>query len=242
MDDLEEAISCQRQALGLFPQGHPKRSSSLNDLAGALFTHFEQSESRSNDDLLDAAKYLSEAKDILPIEHPRQSIVGSSLASILLVQSDIVSKSDESLRLITKAFELFEHAADHSSASAKIRFDAAVIWAREAHYRDHPSAVHHDAYTKSLTLLGRCLIMASTIESQQNLLVAVPKSLALDAVSCSINQGDLRTAVELLEQGKAVLLWSKLRGHRHPLDNLRTIDKELFDQFEILSGSTRMSC
>ena len=27
-----------------------------------------------------------------------------------------------------------------------------------------------------------------------------------------------------------------MRGYRHPLDKLRTIDKELFDQFEILSG------
>ena len=35
-----------------------------------------------------------------------------------------------------------------------------------------------------------------------------------------------------MEQGRAVL-WSKLRGYRHPLDKLRSID---FDQFETLSG------
>ena len=38
-----------------------------------------------------------------------------------------------------------------------------------------------------------------------------------------------------MEQGRAVL-WSELRGYRHPLDKLRSIDKELFDQFETLSG------
>ena len=85
------------------------------------------------------------------------------------------------------------------SASAKIRFDAAVTWAREAHRRENPSAVH--AYTKSLTLLGRCL--TPTIEFQQNLLAStVPKSLALDAVSCSINQGDLRTASSYWNKGR----------------------------------------
>ena len=101
-------------------------------------------------------------------------------------------------------------------------------WARDAHRREHPSAVH--AYTKSLTLLGRRLILALTIEFQQNLLTTIPKALALDAASNSINRGEFKFAIELLEQGRAVL-WSKLRGYKHPLDKLRTIEKELFDQF-----------
>ena len=134
---------------------------------------------------------------------------------------------------MAEAFELFEHAANHSPASAKGRFDAAVTWAGEAHRRDHQSAVH--AYTKSLTLLGRRLILAPTLESQQSLLASVPAALALHAASCSINRGEFKSAIELLEQGRAVL-WSKLRGYRHPLDKLRTIHKELVDQFETLSG------
>jgi tetratricopeptide (TPR) repeat protein len=182
MDDLEKAITCHRQALTLRPHGNPNRSSSLNNLANAVLTRFEQL--RSNEDLLDAVKYLSEAKTILPTGHPRQLTIVSSLAAILLIQCDNnrVSKRkkrryDENLRMINKAFELFEQAADHSPASAKDRFDTAVRWARVAHRRDHPSAVH--AYTKSLTLLGCRLTMAPTIEFQQNLLATVPKALAL---------------------------------------------------------------
>ena len=87
----------------------------------------------------------------------------------------------------------------------------------------------------SLTLLGRRLILAPTIEFQQNLLATVPKALALDAASNSINRGEFKSAIELLEQGRAVL-WSKLRDYRHTLDKLRTIEKELFDQFVTLSG------
>ena len=198
-----------------------------------MYTRFKHS--RSNNDLVDAVKYFSEAKNILSTGHPHQSITESSLASIFLIQSDIVSKSDasESLHMMTKAFELFKHAADHPPASAKDRFDAAVRWARNAHCREHPSAVH--AYTKSLTLLGRRLILAPTIESQQNLLATVPRALALDAASSSINRGEFRSAIELLEQGR-ILLWSKLRGYRHPLDKLRSINKELSDQFDALSG------
>ena len=222
---LEEAITCHRQALALRPHGHPYRSSSLYNLANAVSTRFKQL--RITEDLEDAVKYLSEAKHILPTDHPFQLTVGSSLASIHLIQCDIVPKSDKNLYK-TKAFELFDHAANHSPASAKDRFHTAVLWAREAHLRGHQSSLH--AYTKSLTLLGHRLILAPTIESQQNLLATVPKALALNAASSSIDQGDFRSAIELLEQGRAIL-WSKLRGYRHPLDKLRTIDKELFDQF-----------
>ena len=134
---------------------------------------------------------------------------------------------------MTEAFETYEHAANHSPASAKIRFDAAVIWAREAHRRGHQSAVH--AYIQSLTLLGPRLILTHNIESQQKLLASVPKALAADAASCSINRGEYKFAIELLEQGR-VILWSILRGYRHSLDKLRIIDKELTAQFETLSG------
>jgi tetratricopeptide (TPR) repeat protein len=231
MEDLDEAITCHHQALALRPLGHPGRPSSLHLLAGAMTIRFRHS--RSNNDLLDAVKHCSEAKNILPTGHPHQSTFGSNLASILLIQCDIIPELDESLRTMTNAFEVFEQAVNHSPASVKGRFDDAVRWAREAHHRDHLSAVK--AYTKSLTLLGRRLVLAPTIESQQNLLATVPKALALDAASCSINRREFRSAIELLEQGRAIL-WSKLRGYRHPLDELRTIDKELFDQFVTLSG------
>jgi hypothetical protein len=53
MEDLVEAITCHRQALTFHPLGHPNRPSSLIILANAV------PQSKSNDDLLDAAKYLS---------------------------------------------------------------------------------------------------------------------------------------------------------------------------------------
>ena len=106
--------------------------------------------------------------------------------------------------------------------------------AREIHCRELTATTH--AYTKALTLLDCRLILTPTVEFQQKHLATIPKTLALNAASSSISRGEFsRSAVELLEQGRAVL-WSKLRGYRHPLDKLRTINKELFDQFETLSG------
>ena len=229
IEDMEEVIACYRQALALRPHDHPDRSFSLCHLGLDMTHRFKQL--GSYDDLLNAVKCFSESRNILPTGHPPQSLAVSNLAFIFLILSDTVSESDEK----TKAFQLFEHAANHSPASAKYQFDAAVTWATAAHSRGHQSAVH--AYTRSLTLLGRRLVLAPTIESQQSLLASVSKELAFEAASSSINRGEFRFAIELLDHGR-VVLWSKLRGYhdRHPLDKLRNIDKELFDQFETLSG------
>ena len=37
IDDLENAITCHRQALALRPHGHPYRSFSFNNLASVAF-------------------------------------------------------------------------------------------------------------------------------------------------------------------------------------------------------------
>ena len=232
-EDLEEAITCHREALSLRPHGHPHRSSSLNNLGNSMSTRFRQSGSK--DDLQDALKYLSEAKAILPTEHPGHATAGSDLALLLLMLFD-TPESDEGLRMTSESFALFERAVNHSFSSVKARFQAAVRWAREARRHKHQSSVQ--AYAQSLILLNRCLVLAPTVESQQNFLMGtdtVPKALALDAASSAIEAGELRSAVQLLEQGRAVL-WSKLRGYRHPLDELRAVDEGLADQFKAFSS------
>jgi CHAT domain-containing protein len=62
----------------------------------------------------------------------------------------------------------------------------------------------------------------------------MPRSLASDAASSAIEAGDLETAVELLEQGRTIL-WSKIRGYRHSLDNLRDVNGDLANQFDRVS-------
>jgi hypothetical protein len=75
----------------------------------------------------------------------------------------------------------------------------------------------------SLHLLDRSLILHPNVESQQHFLAKashIPRSLASDAASAAIDANELEVAVELLEQGRAIL-WSKMGGYRYPLDELR---------------------
>jgi hypothetical protein len=48
-----------------------------------------------------------------------------------------------------------------------------------------------------------------------------PRMLAMDAASCALRSGDVRLAVELLEQGRTVI-WTQMTRLRTPLDSLQT--------------------
>jgi CHAT domain-containing protein len=62
----------------------------------------------------------------------------------------------------------------------------------------------------------------------------MPRSLASDAASSAIEASNLESAVELLEQGRAIL-WSKMQGYRHPHNQLRKMDAHLADEFDRVS-------
>ncbi|KAG2151577.1 uncharacterized protein EDB93DRAFT_1138212 [Suillus bovinus] len=48
-----------------------------------------------------------------------------------------------------------------------------------------------------------------------------PSTLAVDAASCALHSGDVCDAVELLEQGRAII-WTQMTRLRTPLDSLQT--------------------
>jgi len=119
-------------------------------------------------------------------------------------------------------------------ASSKYRLAVAIHWAVVARQHHHSSVLH--AYSMSLHLLDRCLLSYPDVESQQRFLatVHIPRSLASDAASAAIDANKPEVAVELLEQGRAIL-WSRMKGYRYPLDQLRQVNRQLADDFGTLS-------
>jgi hypothetical protein len=77
MEDLEEVITYHREALTLCPPGHPNRSTSLNNLASAVLTRYEQS--GRMEDLEEAITYHREALTLCPPGHPDRSIPSTTL-------------------------------------------------------------------------------------------------------------------------------------------------------------------
>jgi tetratricopeptide (TPR) repeat protein len=83
-NDLDEAISLQRQALELFPLPHPGFSLSLNNLASALQTRFEQRGQKN--DLDEEIHLLRQAVKLQLPHHPNLSLSLNNLANALVTR------------------------------------------------------------------------------------------------------------------------------------------------------------
>jgi CHAT domain-containing protein len=234
MEDLEEAITCHREVITLRPPGDPDRCSSIINICDTLLAGYHSLS--TVDDLKQVIVHLSDARNDLPANHPWQTEIKSRLALVNLVDYNASTALEDNQHVVSTAFTLFEEAANHPTATARARFQAALHWRQEARHLKHHSILL--AYSKVLTLLDRCLVAIPTTELQQQFLRTnnlVPRYLASDAASSAIDAGQLETAVEFLEQGRAIL-WSKMRGYRHPLKDLHDVDRQLAEHFQILSG------
>ncbi|KAF8440054.1 CHAT domain-containing protein [Boletus edulis BED1] len=107
MADLDDAIVLGREALGLRPQGHPDRSTSLNDLAVALSTRYDQLGAMA--DLDDAIVLGREAFQLRPQGHPDRSTSLNNLAVDLSTrynQLGVMADLDDAIVLGREALEL----------------------------------------------------------------------------------------------------------------------------------------
>ena len=179
------------------------------------------------EDLENAIAYHREALTLRPLGHPDRSMSLNNLAIAVHSRYEKSSMVED----LEESFLLSEQAVNDLAASSKYRLTAAIQWAQRAQHHHHNSVIR--AYSMSLHLLNRCLIFYPDVDSQQKFLatVRIPRTLASDAASAAIDAEDLETAVELLEQGRAIL-WSKMKGYRYPLDPLREANRQLADALE----------
>ena len=87
MKDLEEAITCHRQALALRPHGHPDLSSSLTNLVNAVFPRFEQL--GKMEDLEAAIICHGQALALRPHGHPDRSFCLIDLANAMTLSGQL---------------------------------------------------------------------------------------------------------------------------------------------------------
>ncbi|KIJ57702.1 hypothetical protein HYDPIDRAFT_34865, partial [Hydnomerulius pinastri MD-312] len=105
-NDLDEAIQHHRAALQLTPAGHPDRSASLNNLANALSTRFEQR--GDGNDVDEAIQHHRAALQLRPAGHPDRSDSLNNLANTLLMrfsQRGDGKDLDEAIQLASTAAE-----------------------------------------------------------------------------------------------------------------------------------------
>ncbi|KAG1720338.1 TPR-like protein [Suillus lakei] len=209
--DLDEAIELHRAALLLCPPGHSDRSLSLNNLAIGLRNRFEQWGVPSD---LDEAIELHRAALLLcPPGHSDRSSSLNNLAIGLqdrFEQRGVPSDLDE-------AFQLYVQLSYLSHAVSHMDLAAAKSWVTSAEEMNHDSVLV--AYQTALTFLDQHVALLSSSSRHFDVVRMATSSLAMDAFSCSVRRGALTTAVELVEQGRA-LFWTQLARLSSPLDEL----------------------
>ncbi|KAJ7743149.1 CHAT domain-containing protein [Mycena metata] len=204
IEDLEVAISLEREAISLRPAGHPRRFSYLNDLALDLIIRFDLIKEMR--DLEEAITLFTAAKASMAETAPAQSRLDRHLAI---------------------AYLNFAHASAEPGEAVQTLRD----WAAAA--RTHGRHVPLQVYSRALALLEQTVVAFTTIDMQHGSLAArgAPRTIALDAAAVAIEEGKLEAAVELLEQGRA-MLWARMRGYRSSLDELHDVDATLAEEFK----------
>ncbi|KIJ59914.1 hypothetical protein HYDPIDRAFT_32786 [Hydnomerulius pinastri MD-312] len=171
--------------------------------------------------------------------HPSYPWAAGLLASIILkhtLQSSetlpsSIPDSEEAFRIYST---LQESILPHSTALQNV----VTSWIQHAEQFQHPSIL--DAYQISLTVLDQ-ITTHSSLSLRHGTMQHKITSLANNAFSSALRQNKTERAVELLEQGRA-LLWTQLARLESPLADLQSHSErghDLAREFKDLSDKMR---
>ena len=217
--DLEEEIHYHSLALAASsPDCHVRRVS-LIGLGKAFQNRFllDKDDERDVRYLEQSIKSCRDALEVCPRGQASRSEPLRSLAISLFLHSHLFGEAG-----FEESMSLFQSALDDEYTHPHARFVIAGQWATCAHLCQH--SLTAPAYEKAMLLMQGSLTVGPTLEVQHWLLkerlggnvLAIP----LEYASYHIEMGSLEQAVEILEQGRA-LLWSEMRGLRTPINHLR---------------------
>ncbi|KAG1828843.1 CHAT domain-containing protein [Suillus variegatus] len=219
-EDLDDAIALHREALALLPVGHRNRCGVLKNLADELSTRFEHQ--CNKEDLDESRESLRRALTLLTQHDPRQLAVHKSLAEVYLSfhRSGIaVTGTGENTGSLNAAMYHIKAATNLISGGLLSRLRASLSWVRYASEYSHDTQL--EAYATYMQLLDAYMSVTASVSSRHSAMKDFPRTLAMDAVSCALRSGDVRRAVELLEQGRTII-WTQMARLRTPLDSLQT--------------------
>ncbi|KAJ8589465.1 hypothetical protein M405DRAFT_767709 [Rhizopogon salebrosus TDB-379] len=231
LSDLAEAIDLDQAALALCLPGCSNQSLSLQNLAIHLRTRFQLTGVLS--DLDGAIELARAALELCPPGHCNHFISLNILAISLSARFKQHSQSSD----LNEAFNIYGQLSQVSHAVSHGDLRAAKSWTTSAEMMKHSSAL--SAYQTALKLLADWQHVTGLSSSSHHFDVVskATSSLAMDAFSCGVRHGALETAVELMEQGRAVF-WTQLAHFQTPLDAISAsgdIGKALAAEFKEVS-------
>jgi tetratricopeptide (TPR) repeat protein len=225
LPDLNEAIEAGRQAAGATPGDHPIRVIYELNLSNALLTRYQRSGGLP--DLNEAIEAGRQAVTATPGDHPNRAACLHGLSNALAIRY----QRSGSLPDLDQAIEASREAESVDAAPPRVRVQAAIWWGRltasAARWNDAAAG-----FEAAVILLGRVAPRSLSRPDQEHALGSLA-GLASDAAACCVRAGLPDRAVELLEQGRGILLGQAL-DTRSDLTALAEQHPGLADRFTSL--------
>lgn len=231
---LDQAIGTLEREIGTVGDDHPLRHTFLVSLGRAWLARFDAS---GDDRALEAAiGYLGRAAKAVPDEHPHRAENLAQLGDALLRKAERPGDTSGAVdrAAARDAITASKAAADISTAPAMIRAQAARDWGQAAALTgDVAEAVN--GFSAAVTLLDRVALKGLQRGDQERNLGRFA-ALACDAAAWAIQAGKPERAVELLEQGRGILLAQAL-DQRARYHDLRRVAPDLADRLAYLDDT-----
>jgi len=221
-DEIEPAIEVCRRLLDYFPIKFVGTSFAFSQFAYLLLRGFECTNN---------IEYVDEAITILHEDPNFLDEKGSGILRILIELLSTRFNIRRSREDLDEIVQLYQMVADRRRHIITFRFLNSCEWAELARSHSHPST--STAYHYAPSLMQDTLTFTPTVDIQHSRLVNMRndyETLPLDCASYQVQIGQLQSAVETLERGRA-LIWSEMRGLRSSIDQLRASDSDLADKF-----------
>ena len=224
---LDEAAETLRAALDAAGPDDVNQASFQSNLANALRQRFDLDKDAADADA--AIDLLQRAADGLGPDHPNQAAFGFNLGTILRTRFRLEGDEEQA----RAAAQAFLAAARVRTAPTLIRATAAVNAGRLA-AEIGQARLADEGFAAVVELLGRLAWHGLPRADQEELLRRFGAA-ASDAAAWALERGDTERAVELLEQGRGVLLAQAIDA-RSPHSVLREAAPDLADQLAGLNA------
>ena len=221
-DDLDDSIDRHTQALDATPDGDADKPTRLANLGAALLRRFESADLDA--DLIAATDALERAKATMPLAHRDRTRVLVNLASARWLAAERTGNVADVDRMLEESRE----AARNTAASLVHRAHAARYWGLAATFKqDWDQAAEGFGLAIELVALA---VPWELDRADQEFRLSEFVGLGSEAAAAAIEAGDLAHAVELFEQGRAIL-FSQILDSRSDITELREAHEALADRF-----------
>jgi CHAT domain len=198
LSELREVLDLHRELLESIPQDDPARWANLTAMSVALWDLYAATADKAALD--EAIARQRQALGGYPEGHPFRAAALSGLGRGLRDAAE----AGEGPSALSEALACYREAASIATAPAKVRADAAAMWGYVARkLGDNRTAL--TGLAMAVRLLDEVAWRGLSRPDQEQMLSDYG-SLAADAAAVAVEVGKLERAVELLEQGRGVLL------------------------------------